>query len=144
MGVQPAEKLEPTYQPKPIVKHVETQQIEPKSSPQRIPYKVPARTGNKAVFTVTAYTVGDDFTPSHGITASGEKVREGRTLACPRSLPFGTEIYIPYLERTYVCTDRGGRIKAGKLDVYMGSRKEALDFGKRKLNVIIKRKGRGD
>ncbi|MFC4807721.1 3D domain-containing protein [Paenibacillus sp. GCM10023250] len=93
--------------------------------------------GTKRHFEVTAYTVGDDFTPSHGITASGERVKEGRTLACPKSLPFGTKVYLPALDRTYTCTDRGGMIKEGHLDIYMDSLKEALRFGRRQMKAVL-------
>ncbi|SFI37821.1 3D (Asp-Asp-Asp) domain-containing protein [Paenibacillus sp. UNC496MF] len=93
--------------------------------------------GKTRHFEVTAYTVGDDFTPSHGITASGERVKDGRTLACPKSLPFGTKVYLPALDRTYTCTDRGGMIKEGHLDIYMDSLKEALRFGRRQMKAVL-------
>jgi 3D (Asp-Asp-Asp) domain-containing protein len=78
------------------------------------------------------------MTPTHGITASGERVKAGRTLACPRSLPFGTEVYIPKLKHVYTCTDRGGLIKSGHLDIYVGSVDEAIQFGRQRLEVEIR------
>ncbi|MFC4775785.1 3D domain-containing protein [Paenibacillus sp. GCM10023252] len=88
-------------------------------------------------FVVTAYSLGDGYTPSHGITASGERVREGRTLACPKSMPFGTKVYLPKLKHTYTCTDRGGAIKGKRLDIYMEEISEALVFGRQSLQVEI-------
>lgn len=94
-------------------------------------------------YTVTAYTAGKESTgksygdKDYGITASGEKVKEGHTLACPKSIAFGTKVYIPYFDNTFVCEDRGGAIISGKLDVYMSSLQDAKDFGKRKLKVRI-------
>lgn len=87
-------------------------------------------------FEVTAYTAGDDFTPSHGITASGKRVKAGTTAACPRELPFGTRINIEDVGER-VCTDRGSAIKGRKIDVYMPTIKEALKFGRQTLKVII-------
>lgn len=88
------------------------------------------------VYEVTAYTAGDDFTPSHGITASGKRVKAGETVACPRELPLGTRINIEGVGPR-VCLDRGGAIKGRKLDVYMPSIKEARKFGRQTLKVTI-------
>ncbi|WP_211750106.1 3D domain-containing protein [Paenibacillus sp. Marseille-Q4541] len=98
-------------------------------------------------YTVTWYTSGYESTgktsgdSDYGITASGEKVKEGRTLACPKSLEFGTKVYIKELDHTYTCTDRGGAIKSGRLDIYIDSLKQALKNGKQKYNVKIIKEG---
>jgi len=94
-------------------------------------------------YSVTAYTSGYESTqkknghPLYGITASGEKVKQGVTAACPKSLEFGTKVYIKELDHTYVCEDRGGAIKEGHLDIYYDSLKEAQAFGRKNLNVKI-------
>lgn len=97
-------------------------------------------------FEITAYTAYEESTnkdPSHpafGITASGERVKANYTAACPKSMSFGTELYIPYFDNTFVCTDRGGAIKNKKLDIYMKTVKQAREFGRRELEVkVIKR-----
>jgi 3D (Asp-Asp-Asp) domain-containing protein len=96
----------------------------------------------KAYFEVTAYTAGVESTgksPSHphyGLTASGVKVREGRTIACPPSYPFGTKMKISGIGYR-VCEDRGSRITNGHLDVYMSSLSEAVKFGRKTLLVEI-------
>ncbi|RCX22922.1 3D (Asp-Asp-Asp) domain-containing protein [Fontibacillus phaseoli] len=87
-------------------------------------------------YVVTAYSIGDDYTPSHGITASGARVEDGITAACPRELPFGTRVEIEGVgERT--CYDRGGKIKGKRIDVYIPEISDALKFGKRELEVTI-------
>lgn len=91
------------------------------------------------VYNVSAYTVGDDYTPSHGITASGEKVKANYTAACPSSLPFGTKLYILDLDHVYTCKDRGGFIKGKKLDIYMDNKREASKFGRKNLKVKVKK-----
>ncbi|MGE7271383.1 3D domain-containing protein [Brevibacillus panacihumi] len=93
-------------------------------------------------YEVTAYTANAESTgkapghPAFGITASGARVREGVTAACPPELPFGTRVHIEGVGER-VCTDRGGAIKGRRLDVYIADRSEALRFGRRKLSVTI-------
>lgn len=94
-------------------------------------------------FEVTAYTAGYESTGKHpddpwyGVTASGAYVQENHTIACPPSMEFGTEIYIPYFDTVFTCEDRGGAITEGKLDVYMERLSDALEFGRRKLEVEV-------
>ncbi|QHZ58619.1 hypothetical protein M655_024945 [Brevibacillus sp. NSP2.1] len=98
------------------------------------------------LYEVTAYTAGPESTgktrdhPAHGITASGARVREGITAACPPELPFGTRVHIEGVGER-VCLDRGGAIKGRRLDVYIADRSEALRFGRRKLEVEIIERG---
>ncbi|ASK64424.1 hypothetical protein CFK37_15065 [Virgibacillus phasianinus] len=98
---------------------------------------------NGKTYTVTAYTAGYESTgkepgdPAYGITASGNHVDEGQTIACPQSLPFGTKVQIPYFNETFVCQDRGSAITKGRLDVYMSDLDDALQFGVRDLQVQI-------
>jgi 3D (Asp-Asp-Asp) domain-containing protein len=94
------------------------------------------------VYVITAYTAGYESTgkrkgdKGYGVTTSGEDVKENRTLACPRSIPFGTKIEIEgYGIR--VCEDRGGHIVNGRLDIYMENLNDALEFGRRTLQVKI-------
>ncbi|MDP5273203.1 3D domain-containing protein [Chengkuizengella axinellae] len=75
--------------------------------------------------------------PEYGITASGKYVEEGETIACPPSMGFSTQVYIPYFDDTFTCLDRGGAISDGKLDVYMADLDDALKFGRRELEVEI-------
>lgn len=87
---------------------------------------------------VSAYTSRDKSMNGQGITASGERAVEGRTVAADKSIPFGTEIYIPALGQMYVVTDRGGAIHGDRLDLYMERREDALRFGVQWLEVWIK------
>jgi len=87
---------------------------------------------------VTAYTESDKGMNGKGITANGEKAQEGQTIAADSSIPFGTQIYIPELGKTFTVTDRGAAITGDRLDMYMESREDALKFGDRELEVRIK------
>lgn len=123
---------------KTIVKYVPTYVDVPMSVVVNLDAKLPVD-----VYEVTAYTAGAESTgksetdPAYGITASGERVKEGVTAACPRELPFGTQLYIPYFDNVYTCQDRGSAITDGHVDIYMDDVDEALAFGRRELDVII-------
>lgn len=93
----------------------------------------------KGDFTInaSAYTAAtDECGKSDGITASGRKVAEGRTLACPPGYTFGTKIEIDGMG-TYVCEDRGGAIKGNRFDIYMKTKKQAFVFGRRNLTARV-------
>jgi 3D (Asp-Asp-Asp) domain-containing protein len=81
----------------------------------------------------SAYTAAaDECGKSDGITASGLRVTEKRTLACPKNFPFGTIIRIEGMG-DYRCEDRGGAIKGNRIDIYMHTKAEAFQFGRRQL-----------
>ncbi len=87
----------------------------------------------KFVINASAYTASLDETgKTDGITASGVKVKENRTLACPPAFPFGVRVKIDGYG-TYVCEDRGGAIKGNHFDIYMQTKREAFAFGRRNL-----------
>ena len=71
-----------------------------------------------------------------GITASGTKATQGRTIAVdPRVIPYGTKVIIN--GNTYIAEDCGGAIKENRIDVYFNSHSEALKFGVQYADVTI-------
>lgn len=73
---------------------------------------------------------------SDGITASGTKAKQGRTIAVdPKLIPYGTKVVIN--GRTYVAEDCGGSIKQNRIDVFFNSHKDALNFGIQHAEVFI-------
>lgn len=93
----------------------------------------------KGKFTInaSAYTAAaDECGKSDGITASGVKVKEKRTIACPPRFPFGTKLKIDGYG-TYTCEDRGGAIKGNHIDIYMTTKAQAFSFGRRNLLAEI-------
>jgi len=85
--------------------------------------------------TVTAYTASyEECGKTDGITASGTRATEGRTVACD-FLEFGTQIMI--LGKTYVVEDRIGSGHPSKLDIFMDDQEDAIKFGNQKLEVEI-------
>lgn len=93
--------------------------------------------GKKFTVNASAYTAAaDECGKSDGITASGLKVAENRTLACPKEFPFGAKIRIAGMGE-YRCEDRGGAIKGNKVDIYMETKQEAFAFGRQHLEAEI-------
>ena len=91
----------------------------------------------KFTINASAYTAAaDECGKSDGITASGLKVKENRTIACPPAFPFGTKLKIDGMG-TYICEDRGGAIKGNHIDIYMETKKEAFAFGRKNLTAEI-------
>lgn len=96
---------------------------------------------NSGTFKVTAYCACKKccgkwaVENGGGITASGTKVEEGRTIAVyKKQIPFGTEVHIEGLG-TYIAEDTGSAIKENCIDIYIADHNEALKFGVKHLNV---------
>lgn len=87
-------------------------------------------------FEVTAYTANECEPWCDGLTASMKRPVQGRTIACPRELPFGTHVLIPGVG-AFRCEDRGGAIKGNRIDIYFHRVADALDFGRRRLRGVV-------
>lgn len=79
---------------------------------------------------------------TNGITSSGVKASSWCTLAAGKAYPVGTIIYIPALSNKpnggwFIVQDRGGAISNNKLDVYMGTHSQALQFGRKNLECYV-------
>ena len=87
---------------------------------------------NKQVISchVTAYTVGDSYTPSDTM-ANGEKAHVGAVASY--DLPLGTKVRINGV--VYTVKDRCG--VPNTIDIYMNSKQECMRFGKRYMEVEI-------
>ena len=87
--------------------------------------------------TVTAYSSSEDETDDRPWEmASGRTVYEG-AIACPSRFEFGTRIMID--ETIYTCEDRmANRYRDGNyFDIWMGSKGDALQYGKQSLSVLV-------
>jgi 3D (Asp-Asp-Asp) domain-containing protein len=97
-------------------------------------------TSEKRTFTATAYAL-------EGLTAAGTKARRGIVAADPNVLPLGTRIRVHDAGRysgEYVVEDTGAKIKGNIIDIKVGSTKEAMQFGRRKVKVEVLELGDGD
>lgn len=87
---------------------------------------------------VTAYTSDPDETSDHPlITASGDMVHDG--VVADNLLPFGTEIEIPALfgNKVFTVEDRTNDKFTGRVDIWMPTRTDAVDFGIHKAQIVI-------
>lgn len=86
--------------------------------------------------TATAYCGCSYCTDGDGITATGTKATQGRTIAVdPSVIPYGTKVIIN--GHTYIAEDCGGAIKGNKIDIFFDSHEEARQFGRQNLTVYV-------
>ena len=93
-------------------------------------------------FTVTAYCCckiccgKEPEHPAYGITASGKRATEGRTIAVdPAVIPLGTTVYLN--DVPYVAEDTGSAIKGKKIDLFINDHQRAKVFGVQEMEVKI-------
>jgi len=88
------------------------------------------------VFEITAYCPCEKCCgKSDGITATGTKATQGRTIAAdPSVLPYGTKVIINGHE--YTVEDCGGAINGNRVDLFFDSHEDALQWGRQRLEVF--------
>ena len=70
------------------------------------------------------------------ITATGTTPTVGRTIAVdPKVIPYGTKVIIN--GHTYIAEDTGGAIKGNRIDIVFATHKQALEYGRRNVEVFI-------
>ena len=94
-------------------------------------------TTNLILATVTAYChcalcCGIAGSP----TASGVMPKVGRTVAAPKSVPFGSWVRLPGMGWRRV-EDRLGRKYPKRWDVFMADHRTAKQFGKQQLTITV-------
>lgn len=108
--------------------------------------KVANLTPTQKTMNVSAYTAStcgkSPSSPGYGVTSSGAKASAWYTVAAGSGYKIGTIIYIPYFENApnqgwFVVQDRGGAISNSKLDVYMDTYNECINFGRRNLTCYV-------
>ncbi len=116
------------------------------SSSSSLASKVEGITPIKKTLNASAYTAStcgkSPSSPSYGITASGAKATAWYTVAAGSGYEIGTIIYIPYFKDKpnggwFVVQDRGSAISDSKIDIYMSTYNECVQFGRRNLECYI-------
>jgi 3D (Asp-Asp-Asp) domain-containing protein len=88
-------------------------------------------------FSVTAYTHYRNPRGGLNETAAGTLPKAGRTVAVdPRVIPLGSRIYITGVGER-IAEDTGGKIKGKKLDLFLSSVQDCLQFGVRQYEVHL-------
>ena len=109
------------------------------SSAQALPGDEPvAPNANHLRFTATAYCKGTT-------TASGVNVRQGIAAADPQLLPVGSVIRVDRLDDRYngiyTVMDTGPKVQGRHVDIYLWSCHEALELGRRPIQLTVLRLG---
>lgn len=108
--------------------------------------KVAGKTPKVVTLNASAYTAStcgkSPNSSGYGITACGARASAWCTVAAGKGYPIGTIIYIPYFANKpnggwFIVQDRGGAISNNKLDVYMATYNECIQFGRRNLECYI-------
>ena len=72
------------------------------------------------------------------ITSTGVKPVVGRTIAVdPKVIPYGTKVYIPQLDKVFIAEDCGSAIKGNRIDIFMNSYDECMNWGYKDITIII-------
>lgn len=74
-----------------------------------------------------------------GVTATGTEAQPGVAAVDPRVFPYGSVFQIPGYGWARA-EDRGGAIKGHHLDLFFDTHEEALQWGRRKIVVLVWRK----
>ncbi len=95
-----------------------------------------ASTSGGTVYKITAYCpCAKCCGKTNGRTASGTTATAGRTVAASSKFAFGTKLNIG--GHVYTVEDRGGAINGNKIDIFVNTHAEALQWGVRYLNVSV-------
>ena len=93
-------------------------------------------------FNVTAYCCCKECCgkapthPAYGITATGTKATEGRTIAVdPFVVPLGSTVYLN--GNPYIAEDTGSAIKGKRIDLFINNHQKAKEFGVQEMEVKI-------
>ena len=99
----------------------------------------------------TAYTEAEDECgrpkghPDYGRTASGEFVKRGMIAVDTDVIPMHSKVLITgagHLDGIYLAKDTGGAIVGNRVDIYVTTKKEAFNFGRRKVKLYVIREGK--
>ena len=98
--------------------------------------RVSSNSTGGTVYKITAYCPCSKCCgKTTGRTASGTTATAGRTVAASSKFAFGTKLNIG--GHVYTVEDRGGAINGNKIDIFVNTHVEALQWGERYLSVSV-------
>jgi 3D (Asp-Asp-Asp) domain-containing protein/peptidoglycan hydrolase CwlO-like protein len=98
-------------------------------APPPTPSPGPVSSGQTLTVVSTAYAI-------HGTTATGIRTRRGICATDPSVIPLGTQFDVPGYGRC-VAADTGGAIKGNRIDVWVATEAEALDWGFKTVTITV-------
>ena len=119
----------------PVDKIVQVQKVQTSRS-STLPRTSSSSTTGGTTYKITAYCPCSKCCgKTTGRTASGTKATAGRTVAASSKFAFGTKLNIG--GHIYTVEDRGGAINGNKIDIFVNTHAEALQWGVRYINVSV-------
>ena len=120
----------------PVNKIVQVQKVTSRSASLPRTATTSTATVNGETYKITAYcSCAKCCGKTTGRTASGTQATAGRTVAASGKFAFGTKLNIG--GHIYTVEDRGGAINGNRIDIYVNSHAEALQWGVRYLPVSV-------
>lgn len=138
-------------QNKPFYAEIRTPEPKPLPTPTQRPLPTPTPEPELiSLGTFTAYAYDACYSccgkspdnPYYGITATGTRATEGRTIAVdPSVIPLGSEVVVKVNghTHTYIAEDTGKGIVGKTIDIYHESHQEAWNHGTKTVEVFIKK-----
>ena len=71
------------------------------------------------------------------LTSTMIKPKWGIIAVDPKVIPYGSIVYIPYFDKYFIAEDCGGGIKGNKIDIYMNTKEECINWGVRNITLYI-------
>ncbi|MBR3950033.1 MAG: G5 domain-containing protein [Oscillospiraceae bacterium] len=95
---------------------------------------------HKDTVRATAYTHTDKGCDT--VTSTGSTVRWGTVAVDPRYIPYGTRMFIMASDGSYIygiatAEDCGGDIKGDRMDLYMPTYEQCMEFGRRRCTLYF-------
>ena len=119
----------------PVDKIVQVQKVQTSRS-STLPRTSSSSTTGGTTYKITAYCPCSKCCgKTTGRTASGTKATAGRTVAASSKFAFGTKLNIG--GHIYTVEDRGGAINGNKIDIFVSTHAEALQWGVRYMTVSV-------
>ena len=119
----------------PVDKIVQVQKVQTSRS-STLPRTSSSSTTGGTTYKITAYCPCSKCCgKSTGRTASGTKATAGRTVAASSKFAFGTKLNIG--GHIYTVEDRGGAVNGNKIDIFVNTHSEALQWGVRYMTVSV-------
>ena len=98
----------------------------------------PLRQPRKMIVEITAYSSTVDQCDSDPFTtANGSRVKDG--ILAANFVPFHTKVRIPsvYGDKVFTVEDRMNRRFSNRVDIWMASRQEAIEFGVKRIEIEV-------
>ena len=148
--IKGGEKKASTEQAKPVEKKAEAKpsnkaEAKPKKQEKPVEQEKPAQkteqksqSGQSMTMEATAYTA--ECYGCSGVTATGIDLnadRNKKVIAVdPSVIPLGSRVHVEGYGEA-IAGDTGGAIKGNRIDLHMPTKGEALDFGRRTVNITV-------